>query len=182
MQPFNQYITGFSESVARVELERLVGRYEWFTSARRARALLYNVIDSRLTLPLLFAPTVPPAQPASPAPFVSLVEMPIEVAVDDSQTIGSLEDEIIDRFLCMDSHRITPDSEESEVANISPQDDYEETDEEFVTEELAEIYRAQGLYQEASKIYLRLSLLNPEKSIYFADAIAQIEKEKQITK
>jgi len=39
------------------------------------------------------------------------------------------------------------------------------------TEELASIYMDQGCFAEAVKIYGRLSLLYPEKSIYFAEII-----------
>jgi hypothetical protein len=162
MQPFNKYITGQEVSVARVEVERLVGRYEWFTAARRARALLYGVTDSRLALPLMFAPTARPE-----------VGQPKE-ARRDVESKGLAEDVIIDRFLEVQNLRITPDSDEAEVADGGSQEAF---DEEFITEELAEIYRSQGLYAEAREIYRRLSLLNPEKSIYFADVIARIERE-----
>jgi hypothetical protein len=168
MQPFNQYITGAEASVARVELERLVGHYEWFTAARRARTLLYGVTDSRLELSLVFAPTISP-----------VVSRPEEIVVgaaqsEEVQADGSAEDAIIDRFLGRQNLRITPDSAEAEVADSVVEGSF---DAEFATEELAEIYRSQGLYAEAREIYRQLSLLNPEKSIYFADVIARIEKE-----
>ena len=41
----------------------------------------------------------------------------------------------------------------------------------LLTEELAAIYLAQGLTGPAVEIYRRLSLLNPEKSVYFAEII-----------
>jgi DNA-binding SARP family transcriptional activator len=54
-------------------------------------------------------------------------------------------------------------------ADIDDEDD-------IVSEELAEIYLAQGLRSEAIEIYRKLSLLNSEKSIYFAEKIENIEK------
>ena len=49
-------------------------------------------------------------------------------------------------------------------------------EDDIVSEELAEIYLAQGLKNEAKEIYRKLSLLNSEKSIYFAEKIEKIEK------
>jgi len=50
---------------------------------------------------------------------------------------------------------------------------------EFLTETLANIYINQKLFDKAKKIYSKLSLKYPEKSIYFA---AQIEKVNQLIK
>ena len=41
--------------------------------------------------------------------------------------------------------------------------------------EVAEIYLAQGLCDKAIAIYRKLSLLNPEKSVYFAELIGKLE-------
>ena len=65
--------------------------------------------------------------------------------------------DLIDRFLKEGGHRI----------ELSGDDD-------LVTEDLAEIYLAQGLCDEAIAIYRKLSLLNPEKSVYFASLIDKI--------
>ena len=44
-----------------------------------------------------------------------------------------------------------------------------------VSEELAEVYLAQGLKDMAKETYRKLSLVNPEKSIYFAGLIEKID-------
>ena len=82
-------------------------------------------------------------------------------------------DDIIDRFLQEDDLRIVAaDGEpEEEVRTAAELDD----DDEIVSEELAEIYLAQGLCDKAIAIYRKLSLLNPEKSVYFAELIGKLE-------
>ena len=49
-------------------------------------------------------------------------------------------------------------------------------EEDMVSEELAEVYLAQGLKDMAIETYRKLSLLNPEKSVYFAGLIEKIDK------
>lgn len=49
--------------------------------------------------------------------------------------------------------------------------------EEFCTETLAEIYLEQGYISEAKKIYSKLSLRYPEKSVYFASLIEKLDWE-----
>ena len=48
-------------------------------------------------------------------------------------------------------------------------------DDDMVSEELAEVYLAQGLKDMAKETYIKLSLLNPEKSVYFAGLIEKID-------
>ena len=81
------------------------------------------------------------------------------------------EEDIIDRFLQRGDYRIV--AEDGDADDISKFEN--EEDEDMVSEELAEIYEKQGLYDEAIATYRKLSLLNSEKSIYFAELIAKIE-------
>lgn len=127
MNALGEYIAGRGEAPSPREMNRLVERYEWFTTARRARALATGEADPALALPLMFWPTtVPPA----------LREPETGPATD-----------LIDRFIEHGGYRIGPKGEACEVeVNV-------DIDPEMVTEELAEIYRAQGLDGEAEKIY-----------------------------
>ena len=95
-------------------------------------------------------------------------------AIDAEKIAEESEGEIISRFLRKGDYRIV--AEEGEVegdvlteAEIDDEDD-------LASEELAEIYLAQGLKCEAIEIYRKLSLLNSEKSVYFAEKIENIEK------
>ena len=99
---------------------------------------------------------------------VQLYEVDIEKIAEES------EGEIISRFLRKNDYRIV--AEEGEVdTEVCTEADIDDEDD-LVSEELAEIYLAQGLKSEAIEIYRKLSLLNSEKSIYFAEKIENIEK------
>ncbi|MBR5807854.1 MAG: hypothetical protein IKY24_04445 [Alistipes sp.] len=94
--------------------------------------------------------------------------------VDIEKIAEESEGEIISRFLRKNDYRIV--AEEGEVDNeVCTEADIDDEDD-LVSEELAEIYLAQGLKSEAIEIYRKLSLLNSEKSIYFAEKIENIEK------
>ena len=93
--------------------------------------------------------------------------------VDIEKIAEESEGEIISRFLRKNDYRIV--AEEGEVDNeVCTEADIDDEDD-LVSEELAEIYLAQGLKSEAIEIYRKLSLLNSEKSIYFAEKIENIE-------
>ena len=105
----------------------------------------------------------------------ALCERPeLEVkSVDIERLTAITSDDIIDRFLRQDSHRIVVDEAATEEEIVTSADLDDEDD--MVSEELAEVYLAQGLKEEAKATYRKLSLLNPEKSIYFAELIAKID-------
>jgi hypothetical protein len=94
--------------------------------------------------------------------------------VDIDKIAEVSEGEIINRFLRKNDYRIV--AEEGEVEDeVCTEADIDDEDD-IVSEELAEIYLSQGLKSEAIEIYRKLSLLNSEKSIYFAEKIENIEK------
>ena len=98
----------------------------------------------------------------------------IRYSVDIDKIAEVSDGEIINRFLRKNDYRIVADEGEveSEVCTEADIDD----EDDIVSEELAEIYLSQGLKCEAIAIYRKLSLLNSEKSIYFAEKIENIEK------
>ena len=94
-------------------------------------------------------------------------------SIDIERLTKITSEDIIDKFLRADTHRIV--AEEGEVTQeIVIEAAFDEEDD-MVSEELAEIYLAQGLKDMAKETYRKLSLLNPEKSIYFAQIIANID-------
>ena len=94
--------------------------------------------------------------------------------IDAEKIAEESEGEIISRFLRKGDYRIV--AEEGDVeGDVRTEADIDEEDD-LVSEELAEIYLAQGLKCEAVEIYRKLSLLNSEKSVYFAEKIENIEK------
>ena len=93
--------------------------------------------------------------------------------VDAGALVRRSSEEIIDTFLQERDLRIVAREDEPEVAvRLEPELD---EDDEVVSEELAEIYLAQGLRDRAAAIYRKLSLLNPEKSVYFAELIRKTQ-------
>lgn len=127
-----------------------------------------------------------PASSPIPAAMPASVPVPSDAAASDaSPSLESVcssvpapssavsSDERIDRFLQETDLRIVAqEGEPDDEVRTAPRFDEED---EVVSEQLAGIYLAQGLRDRAVAIYRKLSLLNPEKSIYFAELIGRIE-------
>ena len=95
--------------------------------------------------------------------------------IDVGALVRLTSEEVIDRFLREEDLRIVAD-EHAPEEEVRTESDLDEEDE-VVSEELAEIYLSQGLRDKAAAIYRKLSLLNPEKSVYFAELIRKTEKQ-----
>lgn len=144
----------------RAALDALVRRYEWFSPARVLRECVTGRRDARLAL-------LAPWRAES-----SLYAEPFDA---DALQPAASSDELIDRFLeTADLRIVAEDGEPDEEVRIDPDLAYNE---ELVSESLAEIYLAQGLSDKAVAIYRKLSLLNPEKSVYFAELIDKIAQQ-----
>jgi hypothetical protein len=148
-------------------LNATVDRYPWFTTARVLRAVASATRDSLLELHLSVCPI----------PSIMLHEV---TAADFGIIRNNMEEELIERFLQRGDYRIVPDTgygtaEENAAAGSEKFDPTGSA----VSEQLAEIYLAQGLNNQAREIYEQLCLQNPEKSIYFAEIIAAIPRTAQ---
>lgn len=87
--------------------------------------------------------------------------------------------QIIDNFLNIESPRIVPsaigDIDEQSIKTVHDDDSLSENDD-LMTETLAGIYIKQKYYDKAINIYKKLSLKYPEKNVYFAQRIRDLEK------
>ena len=138
-------------------IEQLLEQYPWWSALRLAIARKKNgeIKDAATRLVAMLHPT------ATLGPEEIDLERLRHVSTED----------IIERFLKLDDYRIVAkDGDDNDLAVADMEDD-----DELVSEEIAEIYEKQGLYAEAIATYRKLSLLNSEKSIYFARLISDIE-------
>lgn len=161
MATVREYIAsmGAAGAVPEAELDELIGRCPWFAVARRIR--------------LRQRGGTPAAESQEfAAPDRAAVTLP-EVNVARLTALSA--DDLIDDFLRAGDYRIVAEEGEAgdEVKTVADFDD----EDDVVTEELAEIYRSQGLSDEACAIYRKLSLRNPEKSVYFAELIGEMTSE-----
>lgn len=137
-------------------LEETAARWEWFSLPRVLFAARRGTADLLLQ-------------------FVTASRLPVQtISTTDAEALISVSpEELIDRFLTKPHQRIVaqqgePDEEVRTAPELSDDDD-------LVSEELAGIYLKQGLREQAITTYRKLSLLNPEKSVYFAEIIRRIE-------
>ena len=102
----------------------------------------------------------------------------------DSDTEKSQGNPLIDNFLNSNQSSIRRSQSEEDNVEIGNRiNNIEKSDaenEELITETLAGIYFQQKNYEKALSAFKKLSLKYPEKSIYFATQIEEIEKIKNI--
>jgi Flp pilus assembly protein TadD len=164
MASIKEYIQNFDASgltpapkVGRFELMRTIHKYPWFTTARIIRNRQNDNDDEFVYLAQLF--------PVS------------NTTCDEGELREAIENNVIDRFLSLGKYTIAHTEEDGGAVSLVDNSAQEqEDDDEFYTEELAQIYEQQGLFEEARKIYIKLSLLYPKKSVYFAEIISKIDK------
>ena len=139
------------------ECQELLKQYPWWCTARLALARKQSdeERDEATRLTALLHPTA----------------LAQKRNIDTARLTLVTTDDLIDRFLKRGDYRIV--AQEGAAEDLSSVEI--EEDDDMISEELAEIYKNQGLYCEAIAIYRKLSLLNSEKSIYFAELIAEVE-------
>lgn len=151
-------------------LDRIIAQYPWFSLARVLRERIAGRPDM---IDAAAASRAVPQQRLHSVDAAKLREaaMSIREPEDDS----SATDLIIERFLQAGSYRIVADDAAAEPSDeVTTMADFSDEDE-LVSEELAQIYMSQGLFAQAAETYRKLSLLNPKKSVYFAEIIDKIE-------
>ena len=133
-------------------------QYPWWSALRLAIARKKNgeIKDAATRLVAMLHPTA--------------TLRPKEIDLERLRHVST--EDIIERFLKLDDYRIVAKDGDDNDLSVADMED----DDELVSEEIAEIYEKQGLYAEAIATYRKLSLLNSEKSIYFARLISDIEK------
>ncbi len=87
---------------------------------------------------------------------------------------------LIDDFIRGGEHKIVVN--EATPDDLTGMDvDWQEADDDgFATEELAEIYASQHLFDQAIEIYQKLSLQDSQKSVYFAELIRRLTAAKEV--
>lgn len=194
-----------AQKIDELSAERLMelrNKHEWFGCAHRVFArsdtkispkqayLLCNIFEQHNKTALQpidtdeFSDYLPIAETdtnESPLNIGSPAETDIPTETTDiqqeSQLINMSElDALIDSFIeSGGEHKITTHDDTPDL-NINDFSGNQPVDNEIASEELAEIYRKQGLNEQAIAIYRKLILLNPKKSVYFAEIIENIEK------
>jgi len=86
------------------------------------------------------------------------------------------QEELIDKFI-REEPRITPPAKAGFFDAVDYAKHSIEDKDDIVSETLARIYVKQGNFAKAIRIYQKLSLLNPEKSSFFAAQIEKIRKD-----
>ena len=151
------------------EVAELCGQFPWWSAA--------HLTASELGVPTKESYLLPTRLRSRRLPSASLLKEIRPEEFERSEMLG-----LIDAFIHSgDHHKIIIEESTTEDSLTTTFAGVEEDDEEFLSEDLAEIYAKQGLFEQAIEIYQKLSLQIPQKSIYFAELIEQLNAQKRLT-
>ncbi|MBR4851217.1 MAG: hypothetical protein IKU97_04070 [Tidjanibacter sp.] len=151
------------------EVAELCGQFPWWSAA--------HVAASELGVPTKESHLLPTRLRSRRLPSASLLKEIRPEEFERSEMLG-----LIDAFIHSgDHHKIVIEESTTEDSLTTSFNSAEEDEEEFLSEDLAEIYAKQGLFEQAIEIYQKLSLQIPQKSIYFAELIEQLNAQKRLT-
>lgn len=137
------------------------------------RAMLKEISADEFARPAVAESATSVATDRVEVPEVAESVVP-EIAEVETPEEGDSTLSLIDDFISSgDHHRIVigEQTTEESMATFGGETDDED---DFVSEELAEIYAKQGLFDDAIAIYRKLSLQDLQKSVYFAELIGQL--------
>lgn len=103
------------------------------------------------------------------------IESRTETIISEEKPNKTLD--LIEKFITINPQISRPKKEFYSPENMAKKS--EVLDLEFVSETLAELYYQQGNFDNAIRVYEKLSLQNPSKASFFADLIDQIKKERK---
>ncbi len=180
MGTFAEYICNGGTRPSDTDIAAVLERYPWFMTARIMLSETQQtpdplVILHRISYPKRQAQIAAEPIRTEPTPAEQPPQQEQEVERQEQKPIGTkpAQDEVIETFLSKGEYRIIPDESTPEF-DAAKDSVVLDLPDDMLSEELAEIYLAQGLNAQAKEIYERLSLLNPEKSVYFAEIIGKI--------
>lgn len=173
---------GFIERLTTNELAKFARTYPWFSvAARELSRRSRTPLPAWLSLTDEFRPllNLHRAEAADMILADTGFEAKVLAHMDEESTEGGESAsamDIIDRFIESGEHKIVVSKDTPDSIDVSAKISEKDFDDDMLTEDMAEIYLSQGLKEQAIEIYERLSLLNPEKSVYFAEIITKAKK------
>ncbi len=179
---FNRWLT---ETASENELKTITEKYPWFQAG-----WLFYLKRLKTGNPELFADVYKKVSVIIPnqkiiSNYLNDTETESFIAVSNYILPDTSEkqpdkqgDSLIDKFLKTGNTSLKSKITSSEAVenNLNPEEKSAVESDDLITETLAVIYLRQKKYEKAQKAYEKLSLKYPEKSIYFASQIKEIEK------
>ena len=179
---FNRWLT---ETASENELKTIPEKYPWFQAG-----WLFYLKRLKTGNPELFADVYKKVSAIIPnqkiiSNYLNDTEADSFIAVSNYILPDTSEkqpdkqgDSLIDKFLKTGNTSLKSKITSGEAVenNLNPEEKSAVESDDLITETLAAIYLRQKKYEKAQKAYEKLSLKYPEKSIYFASQIKEIEK------